>query len=71
MAEDRAKSVPDCPVTGVWRKSSYSAYNGSCLEVADFGPGRIGVRDSKAGPRGSVLVFAHADWMSFLRTMKI
>jgi hypothetical protein len=40
------------------------------VEVADLAPGRIGVRDSKAGPDGSVLVFDHTDWVSFLRTFK-
>jgi hypothetical protein len=51
---------------GTWRKSSFSAYNGNCVEIADLGVGAIRVRDSKAGPHGPVLRFSRADWASFL-----
>lgn len=70
MAEDRAKSVPGSAAGATWRKSTFSAYNGSCVEVADLAPGQIGVRDSKAGPLSPVLLFDRADWASFLRTLK-
>ena len=36
-----------------WRKSSYSAGNGECVEVAGFS-GRISIRDSK-NPMGPVI----------------
>ena len=53
-----------------WRKSTYSAYNGNCVEVADLSTDRIGVRDSKAGAGSPVLQFARADWAAFLGSVK-
>jgi hypothetical protein len=53
-----------------WRKSSFSAYNGNCVEIADLGVDAIGVRDSKAGLQGPVLRFSQADWTSFLAGIK-
>jgi hypothetical protein len=67
---DRVKSVPGSAAGVTWRKSTFSAYNGSCVEVADLAPGQIGVRDSKAGPHSPVLVFGHADWAAFLQTLR-
>ena len=56
--------------TVIWRKSTFSAYNGSCVEVAGLAPGQVGVRDSKAGAGSPVLQFPTADWAAFLSTLK-
>lgn len=67
----------------VWRKSSYSASNGACVEVGwrksshSGGNGNcvevrwpaegVAVRDSKH-PTGPTLSFPVAPWFAFLRT---
>lgn len=49
-----------------WRKASYSAANGGCVEVAAI-PGWIGVRDTKLGPDSPVLAFTAREWDAFTR----
>lgn len=50
----------------MWRKSSRSGSNGGqCVEVAVVG-GVVGVRDSKDGGRGAVLVVAPEEWDGFV-----
>jgi hypothetical protein len=59
-------------VTGVgWRKSSYSSAGsqGSCVEVARYGPGAVAVRDSR-DPGGPRLVFTPANWQAFTGQVK-
>ena len=51
-----------------WRKSSYSADNGTCVEVALTDP-VVGVRDSKNTGAGH-LSLAMAGWKSFLEAVK-
>jgi hypothetical protein len=53
-----------------WRKSSYSGYNGDCVEVAVLSPGQVGVRDSKAHGSGPVLRLSSTDWAAFLAVVR-
>ena len=52
----------------VWKKSSYSGGNGSCVEVADLGE-HVAVRDSK-DRNGPKLVFSREVWEGFLQDVK-
>ena len=54
----------------IWRKSSWSACNGNCVEVAVLHHGLIGVRDSKEDGQGPVLTFHGAAWRSFIDSVK-
>lgn len=53
-----------------WRKSSYSAENGNCVELAQLADGRVAVRDSKH-PADGTLIFTRAEmraWVAGVRT---
>ena len=52
----------------LWRKSTYSGGNGSCVEVAGLGTAAA-VRDSK-DRNGPKLVFAADEWRSFVDGIK-
>jgi Domain of unknown function (DUF397) len=53
-----------------WRRSSWSANNGNCVEAVGL-DGYVGVRDSKNDkPHAPVLVFASSAWHVFLRRAK-
>jgi hypothetical protein len=51
-----------------WKKSSYSAANGNCVEVARLGA-RYLVRDSKNTSQ-SFLGFTLVGWRTFLKEVK-
>lgn len=48
-----------------WRKSSYSAGNGACVEVGWTEPTLVAVRDSK-NTTGPTLAFDSSTWREFL-----
>ncbi|WP_327677162.1 DUF397 domain-containing protein [Kitasatospora sp. NBC_00458] len=52
-----------------WRKSTYSAQEGQCVEVADGFPGRVPVRDSK-NPDGPALTFPAEAWRAFVSAVR-
>ena len=53
----------------MWRKSSYSADQGACVEINQKSPWVVAVRDSMnvSGPR---LVFTLAEWKTFMYHVK-
>ena len=52
-----------------WRRSTYSSYNGNCVEIAGLPDALIGVRDSKNIEGGS-LRFSAAEWDAFVGSIR-
>jgi hypothetical protein len=51
-----------------WKKSSWSAENGNCVEVAELPGDNIGVRHSKDNAPGCpALLFTLAEWSAFVK----
>lgn len=48
-----------------WRKSSFTANSGQCVEIAELPGGAIAIRDSKS-PHREPLRFTSAEWAAFL-----
>lgn len=53
-----------------WRKSSYSAANGDCVQIGYLINDRIGVRDSKDVSQPA-LGFTTAQWRIFIGEVKL
>jgi hypothetical protein len=53
----------------LWFKSSRSAGNGACVEVAYVASGAVAMRDSK-DPQGPHLLFPAADWQDFVAAVQ-
>jgi hypothetical protein len=49
-----------------WRKSSLSSGGDNCVEVGFAADGSVGVRDTKQGGAGPVLVFFPGEWEAFI-----
>jgi hypothetical protein len=69
-AERRERLAPYSAGGAAWRKSSYSGYNGDCVEVAVLSSGQVGVRDSKAHGSGPVLRLSSAEWAAFVARVR-
>jgi hypothetical protein len=61
------RSLNPCDI--LWKKSSYSAANGDCVEVAQLANDRIAVRDSKSAAELSFNVTL-AGWRAFVGQVK-
>ncbi len=61
--------TPSLGAAVTWKKSSWSAHNGNCVEVAALPASSVGVRDSKDA-NSPVLIFDHGAWSHFLVNVK-
>jgi hypothetical protein len=61
--------VSSAPEELLWFKSTRSAGNGACVEVAFTAAGPVAVRDSK-DPDGPMLRFDAEAWRNFVRAVR-
>jgi Domain of unknown function (DUF397) len=64
----RPKAMPDLN-TAPWRKSSFSAHEGACVETAPLADGRIAVRNSNH-PQAGVVLFTRAEMDAWIKGVK-
>jgi hypothetical protein len=65
LARNASKSRAGTHAGANWLKSSLSAANGDCVEVAKLHTGHIGIRDSKDA-NSPILRFTDREWEAFL-----
>jgi hypothetical protein len=66
MQHQYRNGLPAAELQGaLWRKSSFSGYQGNCVEVAQLDSGEVAVRNSRF-PAGPALVFTPAEWTAFV-----
>jgi Domain of unknown function (DUF397) len=68
-AKRSPRLAPDLSADVIWKKSSWSAHNGNCVEVAALPASSFGVRDSKVTD-SSILIFDQGAWLQFLAKVK-
>jgi len=61
--------TPDIEIVSAFRKSSYSAQENACVELARTSVGGHAVRDSKY-PSGSVQFHGAEAWTAFLQSVR-
>ena len=62
-------ALPSLLAAAKWRKSRHSNPSGNCVEIARLPGQGVAVRDSRR-PDGPVLLFSHAVWETFLRSLR-
>jgi hypothetical protein len=68
-AKRSPRLAPDLSADVTWKKSSWSAHNGNCVEVAALPASSFGVRDSKV-TNSPILIFDQGAWLRFLTNVK-
>ena len=67
---EHVQSDGDIWDNATWRKSSWSAVNGHCVEVAALRGMLVAVRDTKDAGCGPVLTFEPQAWGAFVGALK-